>query len=66
MKLPLAPTAIGLLVGIILLFILQPYLDDTFGIALLFVICILVANSMSWVGRALFGRKRSSEKRSNS
>jgi hypothetical protein len=53
MKLPLIGTAIGLLLGIILYFALQPFLDTAVGAALLFIICILVANCAVWGVQAL-------------
>ena len=56
MKLPIIGTAIGLLLGIVLYFALQPFLDTAIGAALLFIICILIANCVAWAAQALFGK----------
>jgi small basic protein len=56
MKLPVIGTALGLLFGIVLYFALQPYLSTAVGAALLFIICILVANCAAWAAQALFGK----------
>lgn len=56
MKLPLIGTAIGLLLGIALYFAMQPFLDTPVGAALLFIICILVANCAVWGAQALLNK----------
>lgn len=56
MKLPLVPTGIGVLAAIAIYFALQPYLDTAVGTALLFIICILVANVAAWAMQAMQGR----------
>lgn len=53
MKLPLIGTTVGLLLGIIIYFALQPFLDTAVGAALLFIICILVTNCLLWGAQAL-------------
>ena len=56
MKLPLIGTAIGLLLGIAFYFAMQPFLDTPVGAALLFIICILVANCAVWGTQALLNK----------
>ena len=58
MKLPIVPTAVGLLLGIVLIFVLDPYLDEPAGIALLFIICILFSNCAAWLAKTLIGKRK--------